>query len=107
MRQLNQAQESPEQALLYNQLATENFAQAKASFLKSLKLDPVNINTYLLLINMALLRHDVDEAQNWVNAYTQGPDGVTEEEFLARHRQNPQMQTVQAHINRLREALGY
>lgn len=107
LRQLNQAQESPEQALLYNQLATENFAQAKASFLKSLKLDPVNINTYLLLINMALLRHDVDEAQNWVNAYTQGPDGVTEEEFLARHRQNPQMQAVQAHINRLRETLGY
>ena len=107
MRQLGQAQEIPEQALLYNRLATENFAQAKHYFLKALKLDPVNVNTYLLLINMALLRHDISEAQNWVNTYVQGPNGVTEEEFLERHRQNPQMQTVQAHINRLKETLGY
>lgn len=107
LRQLNQAQETPEQALLYNRLATENFAQAKQYFLKALKLDPVNVNTYLLLINMALLRHDVIEAQNWVDTYVQGPSGVTEEEFLARHRQNPQMQMVQAHINRLKETLGY
>lgn len=107
MRQLVQAQEIPEQAFLYNQLSAENFAQAKQYFLKALKLDPVNINTYVLLINMALLRHDVEEAQNWVNAYIQGPDGVTEEEFLARHRQNPQMQEVQAHIDRLKAAWGH
>lgn len=102
VRQLNAAQQDPAQAFLYNQLATENFAQAKAALLYSLKLDPVNVNTYLMLINMALFRHDVTEAQNWVNAYRQGPAGVTEEEFLARHWDNPQMQALQAHIDRLR-----
>ena len=106
MRQLGLAQQDPNQAFLYNQLATENFTQAKQAFLQSLKLDPVNVNTYLLLINMALLRHDVQEAQNWVDTYRQGPAGVTEEEFLSRNRQNAQIQQVQAHINRLNAALG-
>ncbi len=104
MRQLGLAQQAPTQAFLYNQLATENFTQAKEALLYSLKLDPVNANTYLMLINMALFRHDVQEAQNWVNAYCQGPGGVTEEEFLARHRENPQMQALQAHIDRLQAA---
>ena len=106
IRHLGLAQAEPAQALLYNQLAAENFAQAKAALLYSLKLDPVNVNTYLMLINMALLRHDVTEAQNWVNTYRQGPDGVTEEEFLTRNRENPQIQAVQEHINRLRNSLG-
>ncbi len=105
MRYLGQAQAEPAQAFMYNQLATEQFAQAKDSFLQALKLDPVNVNTYILLANMALLRHDVTEAQNWVFAYSQGPDGVTEEEFLARHRQNPHIQALQDHIDRLNEAL--
>ena len=106
MRQLAQAQADPQQAFYYNQLATDNFAHAKQAFLQALKLDPVNVNTYLLLINMALLRHDVSEAQNWVNAYRQGPADVTEEEFLNRNRQNPQMQAVEEHIARLKAALN-
>lgn len=106
MRQLSQAQEDPQQAFLYNQLATENFDLAKKSFLQALTLDPVNVNTYLLLINMALLRHDTQEAQNWVNTYFKGPEGVTEPEFLDRNRQNPQMRAVQAHIERLKAALN-
>lgn len=106
MRQLEQTQQTPEQALLYNQLATENFSLAKQYFLKALKLDPVNVNTYLLLINISLLRHDINEAQKWVDTYYQGPSGVTEEEFLVRHRQNPQMHAVQAHIDRLKAALN-
>ncbi len=106
VRYLGQAQAEPAQAFLYNQFATEQFAQAKKFFMDALKLDPVNVNTYVLLANMALLRHDVTEAQNWVNAYRQGPAGVTEEEFLARHRQNPQIQALQAHIDRLKEALN-
>ncbi len=106
MRQLAQAQADPQQAFYYNQLATDNFAHAKQAFLQALKLDPVNVNTYLLLINMALLRHDVSEAQNWVHAYRQGPADVTEEEFLNRNRQNPQMQSVEEHIARLKAALN-
>ena len=106
LRQLNQAQETPAQALLYRQLAMENFAMAKKSFLDALKLDPVNVNTYILLINMALFRNDVVEAQNWVDTYKSGPKGVREEEFLARHQNNPQIQTLQDQINRLKAALS-
>lgn len=107
MRLLGQAQADSAQAFLYNQLVTENFLLAKQSFLRALKLDPVNVNTYVGLINMALLRHDVVEAQKWVDTYYQGPSGVTEEAFLAQHHQNPQMQAIQTHIDRLKEALAH
>ncbi len=102
MRNLGQAQQNPAQAFLYQQLARENFEQAKRYFTESLRLDPVNVNTYLLLINMALIARNVDEAQAWADMYYKGPDGVTEEEFLARHRANPQLQAAQAHIDRLK-----
>lgn len=105
MRNLGQAQQNPAQAFLYQQLARENFEQAKRYFTQALRLDPVNVNTYLLLINMALIARNVDEAQAWADMYYKGPDGVTEEEFLARHRANPQMQAAQAHINRLKNTL--
>ncbi len=105
MRHLGQAQMSPDQAFLYQQLARENFEQAKQYFTESLRLDPVNPSTYLLLINMALINRNVDEAQKWADMYYKGPDGVTEADFLRRHRQNPQMQAAQAHIDRLKTAL--
>ena len=105
MRNVGQAQINPAQSFLYQQLARENFEQAKEYFTQSLRLDPVNVSTYLLLINMALIARNMDEAQSWANMYYKGPDGVTEEEFLRRHRENPQMQAAQAHINRLKEAL--
>ncbi len=105
MRHLGQAQQNPAQAFLYQQLARENFEQAKQYFTESLRLDPVNVNTYLLLINMALINRNVDEAQQWADTYYKGPDGVTEETFLRRHRENSQMQAAQAHIDRLRMAM--
>ena len=105
MRNLGQAQMNPDQAFLYQQLARENFEQAKQYFTESLRLDPVNPNTYLLLINMALINRNVDEAQKWADMYYKGPDGVTEEDFLRRHRENLQMQAAQAHIDRLKTAL--
>ena len=105
MRQLGQAQTEPAQALLYRSLAEENLQQAKQYLTQSLRLDPVHVNTYLLLINMALITRHVDEAQAWADAYYKGPDDVTEEEFLARHRENPHMQAAQAHIDKLRTGL--
>lgn len=106
MRQVQAAQQIPENAALYNQLAQENFSLAKKAFTKSLALDPVNPDTYALLTNMAFLRHDLTEAQYWLDVYFKGPDGVTEEEFLQKHRQNPQMQAMQTHAQRLRETLA-
>ena len=105
MRNLGQAQQNPAQAFLYQQLARENFEQAKQYFTQALRLDPVNPNTYLLLINMALINRNIDEAQKWADMYYKGPDGVTEAAFLRRHRENPQMQAAQAHINRLKATM--
>ncbi len=105
MRQLNAAQNEPTQTFLYQQLAHENFTLAHKALLKALALDPVNPDTYLMLSNMAVLRHDVDEAQHWLDVYYQGPDGVTEKEFLQQHRNNPQLQHMQQHVNRLRATL--
>lgn len=105
MRQLGQAQTDPAQAFLYQQLARENFKQAKTYFTQSLRLDPVNVNTYLLLINMALLARDTKEAQAWADMYYAGPDTVTEPDFLERHKNNPHMQAAQAHIDRLKATL--
>lgn len=105
MRQLQAARQDRQNALLYSQLATENFTLAQKAFRKALALDPVNPNTYLLLINMALMRHDINEAQHWLDTYYKGPEGVTEEEFLTRHRSYPQMQALHAHIARLRATL--
>lgn len=105
LRQLQAAQQVPAQAYLYQELAGENFALAHKAFTKALALDPVNPNTYALLVNMALMRHDTDEAQHWLDTYFKGPDGVTEEEFLEKHRANPQLRALQTHVNRLRQAL--
>ncbi len=105
MRQLAAAQQNPAQAYLYQELATENFALAKKAFAKALALDPVNPNTYLLLANMAVVRHDTDEAQHWLSTYEKGPAGVTEPEFLEQHRANPQLRNMQMHVERLRASL--
>ena len=106
MRQLGQVQSDPGQAFLYNQLAAENFNRASQFLTYSLKLDPVNINTYLILINIALFQQDINKAQHWVDVYQRGPEGVTEEEFLQRHRNQSKIQAVQAHLERLREAFN-
>ena len=102
MRQLGQAQTAPAQAILYQQLSKENLRQAKKYLEESLQLDPVNANTYVLLVQIALAEHDLEGAQTWVDRYYKGPDGVYEEEFLRKNRENPQMQILQAHIDRLR-----
>ncbi len=102
MKQLQAARQAPGQAFFYNQLAQENFDLAKKAFVKALALDPVYDTTYALLANMALMRRDADEAQHWITTYEKGPVGVTEPEFLARHKNNPQMRVLKLHADKLR-----
>ncbi len=97
-------QQQPVQAVLQHALADENLRQAKAYLEESLKLDPVNVNTYLLLAQIDLIKGNVHGAQAWVDRYYQEPVGVTEPEFLARHRENVQMRALQAQIDRLKAA---
>ncbi len=85
----------------YNWLKTEALsymAQAKKSFQRALKSDPVNEETYAFLIQIGLLENNLDEAQTWIDRYYQGPDGVTESEFLDPLKQNPRMQLLQQQI---------
>lgn len=105
MHQVQAAKQVPSQSYFYNQLAQENFDLAKKAFVKALALDPVYETTYALLANMAILRHDLDEAQYWLNSYEKGPAGVTEPDFLAKHRNNPQIQALQAQVNILKTSL--
>jgi len=97
---------NPQQFYQFQQLASENFSQAKSALERGLKIDPVNVNSYILLISIALMAHDPDTAQYWIDTYRQGPDGVTEEEFLARHRNNAQIDFLQKRVQDLRAQLG-
>lgn len=90
----------------FQQLASENFSQAQNALELGMKIDPVNINSYVLLISIALMAHDPDTAQYWIDTYRQGPEGVTEEEFLERHRNNAQMDFLQQRVHDLRAQLG-
>lgn len=98
---LTQAQAQPQQAYLYQQIATENFERARNALIQSLRLDPVNENTYLMLINMALIKNDIVQAQAWLDMYYKGPDSITQPDFLKQHLNNPKMRAVQEHLNRL------
>ena len=88
--------------------ALTKMAQAKAAFERSLQADPVNEMTYAFLIQIGLLENDLQSAQYWVDRYFQGPDGVTEPDFLTPLRQNPKMQALQMQINarRAKQSFG-
>lgn len=90
----------------FQQLATENFEQAQRALKIGLEIDPVNVQSYVLLISIALMAHDPDTAQYWIDTYRKGPEGVTEEEFLARHKNNPQIDFLQKRVYDLRAELG-
>lgn len=78
-------------------------AQAKNSFQRALLADPVNETTYAFLIQIGLLENDLTSAQQWLDRYYQGPDGVSEEEFLAPLRENPRMRVLAQQIAARRE----
>ena len=84
----------------------ENMAQAKKAFERSLKLDPVNESTYLFLTSIALMERNPDQAQAWIDAYRKGPQGVTENEFLEKHRTNPRFDVPQQQVHALRATVG-
>lgn len=82
----NQTQHPAERAERVQQ-AEENFRQARRALERALELDPVEEKTYAYLASIALLQQKPQLAQHWIDAYRRGPDGVTEPDFLTRHRQ--------------------
>ena len=104
VRYLERAQtaKDPMEFYLFEQLAAENMVQAKIALERALQLDPVNENTYILRISIALMARDFDTASEWINAYRRGPEGVTEPEFLARHRSNPRIEMQAKQLEQLR-----
>lgn len=74
---------------LFRDDAVQNMELAKKAFERSLLADPVNPQTYFYLTQIALLERDGKTALEWINRYRQGPQGVTEEEFLKINRTNP------------------
>ena len=105
MIQRSQTAHTRDEFNAYQQSAAENMALAKEALRRALEIDPVNENTYLLLASMALMAHDTQTAQHWLDAYRQGPANVTEEEFLARHKNNPRIEALQAQLDALRAQL--
>ncbi|MBO4674620.1 MAG: hypothetical protein J5601_00840, partial [Elusimicrobiaceae bacterium] len=90
----------------YQQSAAENFEQAKRALNLALQIDPVNVDSYVLLASMALMAHDTQAAQYWIDAYRRGPEKVTEEEYLARHKNNPQIEYLQQQLDNLQKRLN-
>lgn len=84
--------------------AMENMKQAKKSFVRALQTDPVNPETYMYLVQIALLEKDLAQAQKWLNLFRQGPAVVTEPEFLQQNQNHPLAQQFQMQINYLRNS---
>lgn len=90
----------------FKQEALHNMELAKQSFERSLQSDPVNPDTYMYLVQIALLENEVEAAQNWLNRFWQGPQGVTEEEFLQRNRTYLPAKALQAQVNARQKLLA-
>ena len=88
----------------YTRKAVENMELAKKSFERALLTDPVNEATYVHLISIAMMERNPAKAQQWIDAYRRGPEGVTEPEFLEIHRHNRRIDEME---QRLREAPFY
>ena len=82
----------------YRQKAVENMELAKKSFARSLLLDPVHEATYVYLTSIALMEMNPAQAQAWIDAYRRGPEGVTEEAFLAVHKQAGKLDQFQLRL---------
>ena len=83
----------------FKQDALDNMDHAKKSFTRALQSDPTNPETYMYLVQIGLLENNVDEAQDWLNKFRQGPEGVTEEEFLKKHQNDPMANQLQMQVN--------
>ncbi|OUO57013.1 O-antigen ligase family protein [Candidatus Avelusimicrobium gallicola] len=89
-----------------SQYARQNMEQAKRAFERSIKIDPVNPATYAFLTSIALMERNPEHAQQWIDAYRRGPAGVTEPEFLDKHRKNPQFDALQQQVDLMRASVG-
>lgn len=94
-----QRAKNPAEYEFFKQEALDNMAHAKEAFERSLQTDPVNAETYMYLVQIGLLENNVDEAQAWLDKFRQGPDGVKEQEFLARAKNYPPADILQRQIN--------
>jgi len=81
------------------QEALDAMDNAKKSFVRSLKSDPTNPETYVYLANIGLLENNLDDAQRWLDELYKGPDGVTEPDFLQQNRNYPPALRMQALVN--------
>ncbi|MCQ2410700.1 MAG: O-antigen ligase family protein [Elusimicrobiaceae bacterium] len=90
---------SPAEYELFKQEALHYMDQAKHAFERSLLVDPVNAQTYFYLVQIALLENNPQQAQAELERFYRGPDGVTETEFLDKHRRHPQAAALQAQID--------
>lgn len=80
---------SPAEYEMFRAEAVKNMELAKKAFQRALLADPVNADTYFYLTQIALLERDGQTALEWIGRYRRGPNGVTEEEFLRKNRENP------------------
>ncbi len=81
--------------------AVKNMELAKKSFQRALLTDPVNADTYFYLVQIALLERDGQRALDWIRRYRRGPEGVTEEDFLKKNRENPVFVPLERQANAL------
>ncbi|MDR0952962.1 MAG: tetratricopeptide repeat protein, partial [Elusimicrobiota bacterium] len=79
------------------------YEEAIKQFEKALQLDPVYDNIYFQLANIAMDLGDYQASYNWVLKYTRGPNGITNQEYLARHKNN---QRANTHLAMLERQLG-
>ena len=82
----------------YEKKAVENMELAKQNFRRSLLTDPVNEATYAYLASIALMERNPAQAQEWIDAYRRGPEGVSEPEFLQTHRHNARMEQLEQRL---------
>ena len=75
----------------YEEKAVENMELAKKNFKRSLLIDPVNESTYAHLTSIAMMERNPNAAQEWIDAYRRGPEGVVEPEFLERHQHSARL----------------
>ena len=100
VRYTRMSQEAPLDYLReeYATRAVENMELAKKSFERALLTDPVNEATYVHLISIAMMERNPAKAQQWIDAYRRGPEGVTEPEFLEIHRRNTRIDEMEQRL---------
>ena len=79
------------------------YADAVKNLRRALLTDPVYDNTYYQLANAALDTGDFKGAYIWLLKYIKGPDGVVNQQYLARHHND---QKALTHLKFIKERLS-